>query len=332
VDRIWFHEDQQVRSTVLTEPGSIEVLPGSGFLKSGQNSAEAFPSGNTKVKLPARSAGWYPGGEVEYVELSAPSLFDTPLGLRMVQGTLSWHPNGKSREIDFAPPYPEITLAAIGTVQVVHVSYSREGVVASLTFPKLTRIPTPAGEVETKYVEFHPTGRLKKADLTDAEKEFPLRTPSGTLKAGWEVTFYQDGQIESVSFLPKTAHEVSTPLGKVWAKDTVKFYPDGTLAGVVLSTATRISTPLGVLPLDMELEFYPTGAIRVAQIGWHPSLGAPRKTLLPGIGEAFLGKLQFYPNGKVRVAEIRESGVFGGIPVEEYDMLYFSEEGTWLRK
>ncbi len=146
------------------------------------------------------------------------------------------------------------------------------------------------------------------------------------------VSFYDDGNLEHLSFLPMTAHEVNTPVGKAWVTDTVSFYPGGALKRVQLSTATELPTPLGVLPLDWELEFYPGGTLKKAQIGWHPRLGEHKKVKLPGLQEALISRFGFYPNGTLRFTELLEEGVFGGIQCRKYDVLLFDEAGKLVGK
>ena len=322
VERVWFYDNGNIKGVVPTQTVLL-----------------AGPSArvNSNLKIPARSIDWYSPGELRYIELANPVLYPTPYGNRMVSGTLYWYPDGKEKELNFALDPPEITLAALGLhkVKVSYLTFYSDGSIETCSFPELTPIQTPAGKVETRYLTFYPKGALKYVNLSDAGeagKEFPLKTPLGVLKAGWMVSFYDNGNLEHLSFLPKTAHEVNTPVGKAWVEDMVSFYPGGALKKVQLSTATELPTPLGVLPLDWELEFYPEGTVKKAQIGWDPRLGEPKKVKLPGLQEAFIARFGFYPSGTLRFAELLEEGVFGGIQCRKYDVLLFDEAGKLAGK
>ncbi len=314
--RIWLYDNGRIEAVVLAEPKPLSGLP--------------------VAEVPIRSLGWHPQGELRYVELSGPARFHTPLGIHTIKGPVYWHPNGQIKELTFSEEFPEITFPALGKVRVSWVAYRDDGSYERLSLSEPTRIRTPAGIVETKQVELYPTGGLKSADLSDADKEFPLSTPLGTLKAGWHVTFHENGALKSLSFRPLTAHEILIPFGTgkipAWLTDTIAFYPDGALQSVILSTAQELPTPLGKLPLDGELFFYPTGDIREATIGWHPRLGEPGKVLLPDVGEVLVGNITFYPGGRVKEAEVIEEGQVGGIYLSEYERLQFSEEGRLLAK
>ena len=315
-NRIWLYDNGRIEAVVLAEPKPLSGLP--------------------VEDVPIRSLGWHPQGELGYVELSKVTSLETPMGRRMVKGALYWHPNGQIKELTFSEDFPELTLPALGKVRVSGATYRKDGSCESLSFPEPTPIRSPAGTVETKYMELYPEGGLKSAPLSDAGKTFPLSTPLGTLMAGWHVTFYENGALESLSFKPLTAHEIYITLGtkkvKVWITDTIKFYSDGALKSVKLSTATELPTPLGLLPLDGDLSFYPTGDLQEVNLGWHPRLGMPARVLLPEVGEAQLGNISFYPGGRVKEAEVIEEGQFGGLFIDEYEVIQFSEEGKLLTK
>ena len=344
-DSLHFYKDGTVAElTFLSSNGEEIGIPqgkarvrSARFHENGSIKSVSFVSNDTKVLgYRATSASWYPEGSIEWLELTEPVSMETPLGTRRVRGTVEWHHNGKFKQLSFEGELPRMDFPGVGRFTIKGVTFYPSGAVDQVGLEKIEQIRTPAGTVESDSISFHPNGTLKAAHLTKQDKEFSLRTPMGVLKAGWFVSFHENGALHVLSFTPQTAHPVNTPLGTVLATNSVVFYPSGALAQVELSTHTPLRTPVGILPLGPIVNFYETGQLK--DCGIWPD---PRKErddsmrIKTSVGSFFAWRLEFHPNEAVRELTIAaphpsREPIIEGKRIGEWYRLQFAEDGRFL--
>lgn len=343
-DALSFHKNGTVSEVSFASPNGVEIEIPQGkarvrsakFYENGSVQSASFASNDTRVMgYRARSASFYPDGSIEWLELTEPVSMDTPLGTRRVRGTVEWHPNGKFKGLSFEGELPLMDFPGVGRFMIKGVTFYPSGAVDQVELEKIEQIRTPAGTVESDSISFHPNGTLKYAHLTKQDKEFSLRTPVGVLKAGWFVSFHENGALNVLSFTPQTAHSVHTPLGTVLATNSVVFYPSGALAQVELSTHTPLRTPVGILPLGPIVNFYETGQLK--DCGIWPD---PRKEwddsirIKTSVGSFFAWRLEFHPNGAVRELTIAAphpslEPIIEGKRIGDFYRLQFAEDGKF---
>jgi antitoxin component YwqK of YwqJK toxin-antitoxin module len=344
-DGLEFYTDGTVAElTFLSSNGEEIGIPqgkarvrSASFHENGSVKSVSFASDDTIVLgYRARSAGFYPDGSIQWLELTESVLMETPLGTRRVKGTVEWHPNGKFKDLTFEGELPVQDFPGVGRFKIKWVTFYAHGPIEEVILDKIEPIRTPAGTVESDSIAFHPNGVLKYAQLTKQDKEFSLRTPVGVLKAGWFVRFHDNGALFVLSFTPMTAHPVKTPLGTVLATNSVVFYPSGALAQVELSTSTPLPTPVGVLPLDLTVDFYETGQLKRCEI--RPD---PRKAwddtirIKTSVGSFFAWSLEFHPNGALRELTIAAphptlEPIIEGKRMGDFHRLQFAENEKYL--
>jgi hypothetical protein len=182
----------------------------------------------------------YPDGQLKNCVFTAPVSINTPYGVLI----------------------PQFEHTGIRRKHTYSVSYSQDGILTRVVLNDQTEIYSPIGYLPAELITFYESGKIKKifplngqlSGYWDEDDEFKLakdiiiNLPCGSNKIKFiSISFYENGEISSVTLWPKEMIEVNTPFGKQKIKSGISFYPGGNIKSFEPAVPIDIVTHIGVI-------------------------------------------------------------------------------------
>ncbi len=140
------------------------------------------------------------------------------------------------------------------------VSFYRSGALRSLPLEKQSPVLTPIGEIAAELVTFYESGAVKRVfplngklsgywgeeDEMSLSEELTLAIAGSSLTARCiNVSFYEHGNVESITLWPKENVVLTPPAGEMQIRTGIKFSRTGKILSVEPAVPTEVKTPIG---------------------------------------------------------------------------------------
>ncbi len=143
---------------------------------------------------------------------------------------------------------------------IYSVSFYEDGALSRVALNERTRIPAPIGDIEAELITFYKSGKIKRlfplngriSAYWDENDEYRLAQEVTVKTAGTLIktkiigySFYENGALKALTFWPRDAVKLDTPIGSIRVRIGVSFYPDGRIKSVEPSLPVLVQTPIG---------------------------------------------------------------------------------------
>lgn len=185
-------------------------------------------------------------------------------------GTIELYENGNVAACSFVVPCVVETQAGNLTPQystddlrkktLQAVSFYRSGALRSLPLEAQSPVLTPIGKIAAELVTFYESGAVKRVfplngklsgywgeeDELSLSKSLTVAITAGSLTARCiNVSFYEEGGVESITLWPKENVVLTTPAGEMQIRTGIKFSRIGKILSVEPAVPTEVETPIG---------------------------------------------------------------------------------------
>ncbi|WP_430735231.1 hypothetical protein [Halodesulfovibrio aestuarii] len=237
------------------------------------------------------------------------------------------------------------------------VAFYRSGFLRSLPLETQSSVLTPIGEMSAELITFYESGAVKRVfplngklsgywgeeDEASLAKSISIDIGGHSVRAKCiNVSFYEQGSVESITLWPNETIALNTPAGKVQTRIGAKFSHAGGILSVEPAVPTVVKTPIGkitaydqdavgVIGDNNSLAFFETGAIRRVT-AMHTKiiakdLAGKITVLHPATRESLCGNeeeelipmvIEFKPNGIQVTTGVSDSSY--NLSYDEYDI------------
>lgn len=140
------------------------------------------------------------------------------------------------------------------------VSFYEDGSIRGISLNEAAVLVTPIGPMSAERVIFYPNGKLKRlfplngqlSAYWDEDDEYQLAMEEefefafGKVKAKIiAISFYEDGNIKSLTFWPKNLIFIETPVGKILTRIGIALHSNGNIKSLEPAAPVKILTPIG---------------------------------------------------------------------------------------
>lgn len=157
---------------------------------------------------------------------------------------------------------PQFEHSGVRRKHIYSVSFFQNGRMSRIALNEQTEVKTPIGKLPAELITFYENGSIKRLfplngqisgywgeeDEYGLAEEFSFSFVFGDFKAKIiGVCFYEDGNIQSLTFWPKEVIPIKTPLGQHPVRIGLSLYPDGSIQSFEPARPINVMTPIGLV-------------------------------------------------------------------------------------